>query len=105
MANRVLLSVGGAVAGTAAVCVFLGPSLGRKVEGWMEDPAERDRQFRQRMGAVKERCDAMKAKWSKPDKEPGFWTKISLTSSYRQDEAVHKLRNQYEDLQNEKGLK
>ncbi|KAF6161468.1 hypothetical protein GIB67_009347 [Kingdonia uniflora] len=40
----------------------------------MEDPKERDRQFREHVYGVKEQCQKTKDMWSLPIRPYGFWT-------------------------------
>lgn len=67
----------------------------------MEDPKERDRRARERLYAVKDRCDRTKEIWSFPIRPYGFWTFERHNSQLAWDPQISQVpgrRDPYDDL-------
>jgi hypothetical protein len=67
----------------------------------MEDPKERDRKFRERVYAVKDRCQKTKEMWSYPLRPYGFWTFERHNAQLAWDAQISQVpgrRDPYDDL-------
>ncbi|KAB5573198.1 hypothetical protein DKX38_000392 [Salix brachista] len=67
----------------------------------MEDPKERDRKFRERVYAVKDRCQKTKEMWSYPLRPYGFWTFERHNAQLAWDAKISQVpgrRDPYDDL-------
>ena len=67
----------------------------------MEDPKERDRKFRERVYAVKDRCEKTKEMWSYPLRPYGFWTFERHNAQLAWDAKISQVpgrRDPYDDL-------
>ncbi|CAH9080326.1 unnamed protein product [Cuscuta europaea] len=67
----------------------------------MEDPVERDRHFRERLYAVKDRCKKTKEMWSLPLRPYGFWTFERHNAQIFSDSKISQAqgrRDPYDDL-------
>ncbi|XXG56276.1 hypothetical protein AAC387_Pa03g3736 [Persea americana] len=67
----------------------------------MEDPKERDRQFREHMYSMKERCKKTKEMWSLPMRPYGFWTFERHNAQLSWDAQISQVpgrRDPYDDL-------
>ncbi|KAJ6934175.1 hypothetical protein NC651_009274 [Populus alba x Populus x berolinensis] len=67
----------------------------------MEDPRERDRKFRERVYAVKDRCQKTKEMWSYPLRPYGFWTFERHNAQLAWDAKISQVpgrRDPYDDL-------
>nr|XP_043633832.1 uncharacterized protein LOC122605026 [Erigeron canadensis]XP_043633840.1 uncharacterized protein LOC122605026 [Erigeron canadensis] len=67
----------------------------------MEDPAERDRKFREHTYHMKERCAKTKEMWSYPIRPYGFWTFDRHNAQIFWDAQISQVegrRDPYDDL-------
>ncbi|KAG7012731.1 hypothetical protein SDJN02_25484, partial [Cucurbita argyrosperma subsp. argyrosperma] len=67
----------------------------------MEDPKERDRKFRERLYAVKDRCQKTKEMWSYPLRPYGFWTFDRHNAQLHWDAQISQVpgrRDPYDDM-------
>lgn len=67
----------------------------------MENPAERDRKFREHVYAVKDQCNKTKEMWALPIRPYGFWTFERHNSQLAWDAQISQVdgrRDPYDDL-------